>query len=244
MYTAPNMVANRIPKVFISHSSRDRWAARRINEDLQRIGASTFLDEKNIETGASIDVAIRDHLGGCDDFLLLVSPISVRSEWVLLELGGALALGKNVVPILLYVGVNELPKAVSLRLARDISDIREYYEELRTRFAVLEAPDTLRPRTIRTYPVQIPEPKYRVGDVVITIPVAPEAGGLEAEAFGWNVSMERYLGQTTSVSDVVPLKGVSEPFGYLLDIDSKKHAWAAEWLLTPPTRTSAGPQRF
>jgi hypothetical protein len=231
---------DRTPNVFISHSSRDRWVAKRINEDLQNLGASTFLDEKHIESGASIDLAIRGHLSDCDDFLLLVSPISVRSEWVLLELGGALALEKNVIPILLYVGVNDLPKAVSLRLARDISDIAQYYDELRSRFGIIKPSRSLRPKTAKTRAIRIPQSKYSIGDRVVTVPIAPDANDLEAQAFGWNAAMERYLGQTTYVRDIVPLKGVSEPFGYLLQIDDGKFAWAGEWLLavTPRVRRS------
>src|SRR5947209_19311991 len=109
-------------KIFISHSSKDKWAAREIAKQIGAMGATVFIDEKDIKTGESIDVAIRSHLTDSDHFLLLLSPASVKSEWVLLELGGALALGKTVVPILLYVGANEVPQAINLKLARDIND--------------------------------------------------------------------------------------------------------------------------
>src|SRR5687768_14778046 len=108
-------------KIFISHSSKDKWAARRISEDLMTFGSETFLDEKDIETGQSIDSSIRKHLKTCDDFLIIISPASIKSEWVLIELGGALALEKKVIPILLYVGANEMPNAINLKLARDIN---------------------------------------------------------------------------------------------------------------------------
>ena len=108
-------------KIFVSHSSKDKWAARRIAAEVESLGAKVFIDEKDIETGQSIDSAIKKHLTEADDFVLLLSPASLKSEWVLLELGGAMALGKNIVPILMYVGANELPKAITLRLARDIT---------------------------------------------------------------------------------------------------------------------------
>jgi hypothetical protein len=99
-------------KVFISHSSRDRWAARRISADLEKLGVDTFLDEKDIETGESIDETISVHLKDCDECLLLLSPASLKSHWVLIEIGGAKALGKRLVPML-HIGVNDMPSTLS-----------------------------------------------------------------------------------------------------------------------------------
>jgi len=120
-------------KVFISYSSYDRWVARKIAEDLKRERISTFLDEKDIETGASIDESIALHLKDADELLLLLSPASLKSTWVFIELGGARALGKRVAPILLHVGANEVPQPISHSLCRDINDIDKYYDELAIR---------------------------------------------------------------------------------------------------------------
>jgi hypothetical protein len=117
-------------KVFISHSSKDKWAARRIAKDIDQLGAGTFLDEKDIKTGESIDNKIQENLIKCQDVLILISPASINSQWVLIELGGAIALKKNIIPILLYVGVNDIPFAINKLLGRDINEIDKYYEEL------------------------------------------------------------------------------------------------------------------
>jgi sulfopyruvate decarboxylase TPP-binding subunit len=61
-------------KVFISHSSTDKWIARQISMHLAAIGIDSFLDEKEIETGDSIDEAIQTHLADCDELLMLLSP--------------------------------------------------------------------------------------------------------------------------------------------------------------------------
>ena len=100
-------------KIFISHSSRDKWAARRISAEIEQLGADTFLDEKDIETGESIDESISVHLKDSDELLVLLSPASVKSDWVLVEVGGAKALGKRLVPILFYLGANEIPSPIS-----------------------------------------------------------------------------------------------------------------------------------
>jgi hypothetical protein len=113
-------------KVFISHSSRDKWIARKLSEEITNLKCTTFLDEKDIQTGESIDSEINKHLVDCDDFLLLLSPDSIKSHWVLIELGGALALKKRVVIILLYLGANEIPQPITKYLARDINEIDKY----------------------------------------------------------------------------------------------------------------------
>ena len=57
-------------KVFISHSSADKWLARRIARDLEELGTQTFLDEKDIKTGESIDDSIQLHLKESDEVLI------------------------------------------------------------------------------------------------------------------------------------------------------------------------------
>src|ERR1044072_8672601 len=120
-------------KIFISHSSQDKWVARKISEDLNRIGIETFLDEKDIGTGESIDDAIGQHLLESDELLIIISPASLSSQWVFVEIGGAKALGKRLVPILFHVGANELPPLLSRFLARDLNDIQTYYDEAKNR---------------------------------------------------------------------------------------------------------------
>jgi TIR domain len=100
-------------KVFISHSSVDKWVARRISQDLQAMGIETFLDEKDIETGDSFDDSIQEQLRESDELLMLLSPAALQSTWVVMEIGGAKVLGKRLIPILLHVGVNEMPSPLT-----------------------------------------------------------------------------------------------------------------------------------
>src|ERR1041385_7667216 len=162
-------------KVFLSHSSKDKWIARRIADDLDKIGVTSFLDEKDITTGESIDESIRVHLGGSNDFLLLLSPASIASHWVLIELGGALALKKRVIPILVYVGVNDVPKAISLKLARDISDIEKYYEELASRTGRKRLREKDRPKVKRVTAKKQTKLKFQAGQKVQIIPTSAPA---------------------------------------------------------------------
>jgi hypothetical protein len=201
-------------KVFISHSSRDKWAARRISEDICKLGHNTFLDEKDIRTGESIDGTIKTHLKDSDHLLILLSPESIKSEWVLIELGGAFALEKKVIPIMLYVSANDIPKIISLSLARDINEIDNYYNELST-----------------TTPKLLPKHTYshtlKVGDKVKIIPV-PTIHNIVNPGRGiyWGTPMDYYAERKAKI---VKLDEKDET--YKLDIDSSEFYWEIEWLI-------------
>lgn len=45
--------------LFVSHSSIDKWVARQLSKQLESEGHETFLDEKDIKTGDSIDSEIQ-----------------------------------------------------------------------------------------------------------------------------------------------------------------------------------------
>jgi hypothetical protein len=177
------MIVKQSVKVFVSHSSHDKWAARRIAEDLEKLGCRTFLDEKDIVTGSAIDSAVWSHLTDTDDFVILLSPTSVHSEWVLLELGGALALHKRVIPVLLHVGINDLPKAITLKLARDINELDRYYEELAARTGhVPGKPHKARRKRKRSRPAR----RFQIGDTIRIIARRPK----DALFVGWDDAMD------------------------------------------------------
>ena len=86
--------------VFISHSSSDRWIAEVIAEKIGSMGASCWLDEKDLEGGEVIVDRIINGIDSCDEALVLISPQSVQSQWVAFEIGGVRAQHKRVTPIL------------------------------------------------------------------------------------------------------------------------------------------------
>ena len=220
-------------KVFLSHNSKDKWLARRISKDLTDLGAETFLDEKDISTGVSIDDTIQKHLGECDDFLVLLSPSSLESDWVLIELGGAIALSKRLVPILLYIDANEIPKPITKHLARDISDIERYYDEVKLSlesFAV-QSPivDTISrngntKKNRKKKPCAANPHPYSTGNsVLISKTRQPDAKRIGIN-INWQPEMDRYCGKKTEIT------AVDDDLCYNLDIDGGESWWAHEWL--------------
>lgn len=211
-------------KVFISHSSQDKWVASRLSQDLVALGVETFLDEKDIQTGESIDDSIQKHLGECDELLMLLSPAALASHWVLLEIGGAKALKKRLVPILLHVGPNDLPAPLSKGLARDLNDIEKYYEEVKQRStgSVKPARRPAReplPKTAAAEAAATRRRTFKVGDLV-KIPERPQP---ETPAVTWASAMTAHVGKTATVTDVDDDRTVK------LDV-SNRWWWAMDWL--------------
>jgi len=212
-------------KIFISHSTREKWIAKKISEDLLSLGCETFLDEKDISTGAAIDDSIGKHLKESDDFLILLSETSLKSTWVLIELGGAIALGKNIIPVLLFIGVNDIPDVISKFLARDLNEINKYYEEVKKKLQGKK--ETRKP---------IPKRKY----VGTTIKIGQKVKIVEnpdktvKNGVDWNEKeMSKYVGSIATVIEVNPKSRHDEVLSntFKLDIDESKFYWRRDWLI-------------
>lgn len=210
-------------RIFISHSSKDKWAARRIAKDVEELGHEVFLDEKDIVTGDSIDVSIRQNLKQSDHFLMLLSPASLNSPWVLVELGGAIALEKRIVPILLYVGANEVPQVINLKLARDINEIDKYYTELGGAPKPPKAAATTSPsKALRqAHPIR----SFSVGDTVLIARNTPKKVVRRTGVnMAWVDEMDLYLGKSGTVTNV------DQDGDCSLSVDGGEWVWAPEWL--------------
>lgn len=212
-------------KVFISHSSTDKWVARQISRQLHDRGIDSFLDEKDIETGDSIDSAIQEHLADCDELLMLLSPAALKSAWVLIEIGGAKALGKRLVPILVHVGTNDLPRPLTAGLARDLNEIDSYLNEIEARSRGSEAEEATGDAKRRSTRASKPPKMFRVGDRV-RLPSSAPLSTLDREGteVGWNLQMESFLGEPAEVMEV-------QDAGWTrVDADEGAWVWLMDWL--------------
>jgi formylglycine-generating enzyme required for sulfatase activity len=64
-------------RLFLSYASQDRAAAESIRQALAAQGHDIFFDREDLPAGASFDDRIRDAIGGCDLFVVLISPDTV-----------------------------------------------------------------------------------------------------------------------------------------------------------------------
>lgn len=117
-------------EVFLSYSKKDKDEVRKIQQILDRKKISYFLDEKSIEPGVRWENSLRQNLKNCKAFWILVTPNSLKSEWVTTEWATAWALEKPIIPILLRCEVAQLPKRLQDYQTIDFHDINNFISSL------------------------------------------------------------------------------------------------------------------
>ena len=77
------MINQKSPKCFISYSSLDKPVAARLADKLKSRGIDVWVDTLQILPGDSLVQKIfEEGLKDCQLFLALLSPYSVKSEWL------------------------------------------------------------------------------------------------------------------------------------------------------------------
>jgi hypothetical protein len=69
-------------RVFLSHSSKDKWFVRRIATDLKRAGVIPWVDEWQIRAGESIPQKVSDGIKDSDCIIVVLSKNAIESKWV------------------------------------------------------------------------------------------------------------------------------------------------------------------
>jgi hypothetical protein len=129
----------KVPKldVFLSYSTNDKQEANQIYEAIKKAGGRVFLSEKDLNPGEDFAEEIRKAISSSHELWLLVSPNSMKSDWVISEWGAAWVLSKKIVPILHRCNPNDLPDRIR-RL--HCIDFYKYTELVRNRFGDRSAP--------------------------------------------------------------------------------------------------------
>jgi hypothetical protein len=117
-------------KAFISYSSVDAKLARRVAKLLKTLGVEHFLDSKDVHWGDHITDAVRDGIASRTDLIVIVSPASIKSQWVLFEIGQASALGKRILMLLTHPAV-EVPSFISQYHHKNrVADVEKHFQQL------------------------------------------------------------------------------------------------------------------
>ncbi|MBX2796534.1 MAG: toll/interleukin-1 receptor domain-containing protein [Myxococcales bacterium] len=108
--------------VFLSHATADRGIAAEFKEALEgaQPGCRVFVAEMDIQAGSMWSEEIRSTLLGSRCALLLLTPHSVSSGWVMAEVGALWALNIPWVPAVQYVDGAKLPEFITERQTVDI----------------------------------------------------------------------------------------------------------------------------
>lgn len=100
-------MAKRGYRVFISHSGDDIWVAAQMARCIDDLGASTFLDRRDIAAGDSFKRRIHEEIPRCNELLALFTPWSRRRSWVRHEIGMADMLRKRIVCVFYRVATSD-----------------------------------------------------------------------------------------------------------------------------------------
>lgn len=87
-------------EVFISYSRADGDFARKLNDELQENGKTTWFDQESIASGADFEQEIYNGIEACENFVFIISPDSVGSPYCESEVKFASKLGKRIITIL------------------------------------------------------------------------------------------------------------------------------------------------
>jgi hypothetical protein len=106
--------------VFISYSHKDEELAKELRQLLEARDLKCFMSSMDIRSGDPWAEAIRDALVDAQELLLVITPDSIKSRWVMCEGGAGWALGKRMVPALLEVEPDLLPEPIKRHQAKKI----------------------------------------------------------------------------------------------------------------------------
>ncbi len=86
--------------VFIAEVADDREFAQALAGALRQRGLSVWWEEEQIKPGDSWADLVQDALHGSENVVFVLSAGAAKSNWLAVELGGALALQKRIIPVI------------------------------------------------------------------------------------------------------------------------------------------------
>lgn len=101
-------------------------------EKLEALGAECWLDEKDLAGGDIIVENIIRGIDACHEAIVLISPNSVKSQWVPFEIGGVRAQHKRVTPIQNNVKPQQMAPMHEIR-GIDLNSFDEFLAQLKRR---------------------------------------------------------------------------------------------------------------
>jgi TIR domain-containing protein len=135
----PMTDASQAYRVFISHSSIDTWVARQIARYIIECGASTFLDEADVEYGDDFEERILTAARLSQELLVLLTPWSVKRPYIWLEIGAVWGLGRRIIGVLHGLTPSELvtqdgtPALLKRIDLVELNNIDGYFDQLKRR---------------------------------------------------------------------------------------------------------------
>jgi hypothetical protein len=109
-----------------------------VGEKIGNLGAAVWIDARELAGGDILLEGLLKAVHACDEAVVLVTPLSAKSQWVAVEIGAFVGQGKRVTPLLNHVHHRGILPIQGLK-AIELNDLESFLVELRKR--------VLRPRT-------------------------------------------------------------------------------------------------
>jgi hypothetical protein len=148
--------------IFISYASDNNHEATQIYNAITAAGGRAFLSSKTLIPGADFAEEIRLALIYSNELWLLVSPTSLKSDWVLSEWGAAWVLSKKIVPILHRCSPDQLPERIK-RL--HCIDFYKYDELVTQTFPIKQSASTESPQRWKITQTFKPEDSAKLAEL-------------------------------------------------------------------------------
>ncbi len=122
-------------RVFISHSTKDKWIAVQLDKMIQARGVETFRDDRDIGAGVEIIKEIHAQLMQSQELLVLWSPQAIASKWIDSEVSMAFGMQLHVVAIRYLTEPESLPVCIKHTHAPELTeaDVNKYLDEVEAR---------------------------------------------------------------------------------------------------------------
>lgn len=130
--------------VFLSFSKYDRHIAEEIANMIKSVGLNCFMSCKDLAAGAKWVPKIKEALINSDKILILLTPRSIKSKWILMETGAAWMCGKDLIPIIQFVDPEQLADIIKEHQTKVVETYAQK-ESLVNELLNLKQPDTKLP---------------------------------------------------------------------------------------------------
>jgi len=128
MSSAKNLLIGQT--VFISYASVDHEIAEKLAQVLKEADVEYFLDQKDINWGVPITTRVQQGIAECSAIIVVISPASLKSQWVPFEVGHAMGAGKVVLPFVTHPSIERPGYLADLHYVASLKDVELYFKEL------------------------------------------------------------------------------------------------------------------
>lgn len=107
-------------QIFISYSEKDIDLAKEMATYLEDMGCHSYVAQRDIPSGEIWADSIRDALIAADELLIIVTPNSINSRWIMIESGIAWSMEKMLNVAYCWVDLKDLPEIFTKHQAVNI----------------------------------------------------------------------------------------------------------------------------